>query len=375
MGTAESVVRRILETADVAVGGSRPWDLAVHDRRFYSSVLSSGTLGLGRSYMDGWWDCPSVDALIFRLLAADVRSRVRPSLGLALHYLAARFFNLQAVERAFHVGERHYDLGNDLYEAMLDRRMNYSCAYWDGARTLDEAQENKLELICRKLGLEEGMSLLDIGCGWGGLAAYAAEKYKVRVVGITVSKQQAELARCRCAGLPVEIKLEDYRTPRERFDRIVSVGMVEHVGVKNYRTFFQSASRSLAPGGLFLLHTIGSNRSSHSGDPWFHRYIFPNGMLPSIAQLSRASEGLFRMEDWHNLGPHYDKTLMAWHTNFTGSWDTLKSGYSERFYRMWTYYLLLCAGAFRARYLQLWQVVFAPGSRLSAYERPVIRIL
>jgi len=372
MSSAESAVRELLEGADVVVGGDRPWDLRVNNPRFYSRVLSSGTLGLGSSYMDGWWDCDAVDEFVFRLLTARVQNRIRPTLSLVLNFLAARVFNLQAIERAFHVGERHYDLGNDLYQSMLDERMNYSCAYWKGAQTLDEAQELKLDLICRKLRLEPGMSVLDIGCGWGALAGYAAEKYRAQVVGITVSKEQAEFVRARYAGLPVEVRLEDYRLPREKFDRIVSVGMVEHVGVKNYRTFMKAVSRSLTPDGLFLLHTIGSNRSVHAGDPWFHRYIFPNGMLPSIAQLSSASEGLFRMEDWHNIGPHYDKTLMAWHSNFTSHWDRLAKAYGERFFRMWTYYLRLSAGSFRARYLQLWQVVFAPTGNTASYERPAL---
>ena len=371
MNSTKDFVVKILESADVRVDGDRPWDLQVHDERFYSRVLSGGTMGLGEAYMDGWWDCAAVDELIFRFLTTRLQSQVRPSARLVFDYLRSRIVNLQGIKRAFHVGERHYDLGNDLYETMLDRRMNYSCAYWKDAETLEEAQERKLELICQKIGLKPGMSVLDIGCGWGGFAGYAAEKYGAQVVGLTVSQKQAEFVRVRYAGLPVEIRLQDYRLPREQFDRIVSVGMVEHVGYKNYRQFMQVAADSLKPDGLFLLHTIGSNKTVHSGDPWFNRYIFPNGMLPSIAQLSRASEGLFRMEDWHNIGPHYDKTLLAWHARFTEQRDRFSKAYGERFSRMWTYYLLLSAGGFRARAFQLWQIVFSPVASTASYERPV----
>jgi cyclopropane-fatty-acyl-phospholipid synthase len=168
-----------------------------------------------------------------------------------------------------------------------------------------------------------------------------------------------ELGRERCKGLPVEIRLQDYREVNEPFDHIVSLGMIEHVGSKNYRTYMQTAHRCLKDDGIFLLHTIGSNRSVRTTDPWIEKYIFPNSQLPSIRQLALASEGLFVMEDWQNFGVHYDKTLMAWYQNFDAGWDELKSTYSERFYRMWTYYLLSCAGSFRARKNQLWQIVFS----------------
>jgi cyclopropane-fatty-acyl-phospholipid synthase len=368
--SAKAFVLQLLESADVKIGGNRPWDIQVHNDHFYSQVLSKGTLGLGEAYMDAWWDCPALDELIERLLTSRLQEKIRPSWNLILSYLKAQIFNLQNIKRAFHVGERHYDLGNDLYQAMLDRRMNYSCAYWKGADTLDQAQEKKLEMICRKIRLEPGMRVLDIGCGWGAFAGYAAEKYDCQVVGITVSREQAEYARARYAGLPVEFRLQDYRLLQEKFDRIVSVGMVEHVGFKNYRTFMEVAARCLEPEGLFLLHTIGSNRSVHTGDPWFHRYIFPNGMLPSVTQLSQASEGLFRMEDWHNFGPDYDKTLLAWNDNFKAQEKRFREKYGERFSRMWNYYLLLSAGGFRSRTFQLWQIVFSPITGTATYERP-----
>jgi len=260
------------------------------------------------------------------------------------------------------VAKKHYDLGNDLYMAMLDEKMIYTCAYWDGAQNLDEAQEKKLELCCRKLGLMPGMKVLDIGCGWGGFAKYAAERYDVSVVGVSISKEQIEMGQQRCQRLPVTLRLQDYRdllNQDEKFDRIVSLGMFEHVGYKNYRTYFNVVSHCLKDNGLFLLQTIGANVSDTTTSSWMHKYIFPNGQLPSIAQIGAAVENIFVMEDWHNFGAYYDKTLMAWHHNFNAHWDDLKSTYDERFRRMWNYYLLSCAGGFRGRMNQLWQIVLS----------------
>jgi len=276
---------------------------------------------------------------------------------------------MQSRRRAFIIGEKHYDLGNDLFQRMLDKRMNYSCAYWKDANSLDEAQENKLDLICKKIYLEPGMRVLDIGCGWGAFGKYAAEKYGAKVVGITVSKEQVSLGKEMCKGLPVEFRLQDYREVNEQFDRIVSVGMIEHVGYKNFRQYFKIAKNNLSNDGLFLLHTIGEVRSYKSSDAWTHKYIFPNGMLPSITQISKAIEGLFVMEDWHNIGNDYDKTLLAWYNNFIAGWDYLKSKYSERFFRMWKYFLLSSAGAFRARNKnQDWQIVLSPSGVLGGYH-------
>jgi cyclopropane-fatty-acyl-phospholipid synthase len=364
----KDTVAALLSLAGIAVNGDNPWDIKVNHDNFYGRVLTTGSLGLGESYMDGWWECRQLDEFFYRLLSADIDSRVRKNWTLLSGMLRARIFNLQSKGRAFQIGKRHYDIGNDLFIDMLDKRMAYSCGYWRDAGNLDEAQEHKLDLICRKLGLQPGMKVLDIGCGWGSLVKYAAEKYEVEVVGITVSREQVELARQICHGLPVEIKLMDYRDISGRFDRIVSVGMIEHVGYKNYRTFMELTHRCLPEDGLFLLHTIGGNRSRTSVDPWINRYIFPNGMLPSIKQLGHAIEGLFGMEDWHNFSADYDKTLMAWNGRFEDSWEKLKSGYDERFHRMWRYYLLSCAGAFRARKNQLWQIVLSKRGVPGGYQ-------
>jgi cyclopropane-fatty-acyl-phospholipid synthase len=367
MNDKDTVVT-LLSPAGIAIDGDNPWDIKVKDNNFYTRVMTRGSLGLGESYMDGWWDCQRLDEFFYRVLRTDIESRVRKNWTIFISILRARVFNLQSRRRALQIGEKHYDTGNDLFINMLDKRLTYSCGYWRDAGTLDEAQENKLDLICRKLRLKPGMKVLDIGCGWGSLAKYAAEKYKVEVVGITVSREQVELARTICHGLPIEIKLMDYRDISEKFDRIVSVGMIEHVGYKNYRTFMKLVCQCLQEDGLFLLHTIGGNESRTSVDPWVNKYIFPNGMLPSIKQLGGAIEGLFVMEDWHNFSADYDKTLMVWNSRFEDSWEKLRSNYDERFYRMWRYYLLSCAASFRARKNQLWQIVLSKHGVPGGYQ-------
>jgi cyclopropane-fatty-acyl-phospholipid synthase len=365
---AKQAIQDYLSPADVQINGDRPWDIKVHDPRMYKRVLAGGSLALGESYMDSWWDCKQLDELFCKILSAGLDKKVK-SKGLIWEALKAKIFNLQSRSRAYEVGEKHYDAGNDLYKAMLDKRMVYSCGYWDDVKTLNAAQEAKLDLSCKKLGLKKGMRVLDIGCGWGSFMKYAAEKYGVESVGITISKEQVKLAMQECAGLPIEIRLQDYRELKEKFDRIISIGMFEHVGYKNYRTYMEVVHRCLKPHGLFLLHTIGGNRSVNRTDPWIEKYIFPNSMLPSAKQITTAAEGLFLLEDWHSFGTHYDKTLMAWYDNFTKSWDTVKSSYNKRFYRMWSYYLLCCAGSFRSRRNQLWQVVFSNQDVKGGYKR------
>jgi cyclopropane-fatty-acyl-phospholipid synthase len=362
------LIRDLLELAGVELDGKQPWDIQVHDDRVYKRVLTEAELGLGESFMAGWWDAERVDEFICKILRVDLQNKVRHNLKLALQLAAFRVVNMQKKSRAFIIGERHYDLGNELFTKMLDRRMNYSCAYWNDAKTLDEAQEDKLRLISEKLYLKPGMKVLDIGCGWGAFGKYAAQNYGVKVVGITVSKEQVALGRELCSGLPVELRLQDYREVNEKFDRIVSIGMIEHVGYKNYREYFNVAARCLIDDGLFLVHTIGSRVSRKSLDPWTHKYIFPNGMLPSVAQLGNAIEGLFVVEDWHNFGADYDRTLMSWYDNFMRGWDSLKGKYGDKFFRMWKYFLLSSAGAFRARYNQLWQIVLSKNGVVGGYK-------
>jgi cyclopropane-fatty-acyl-phospholipid synthase len=367
---AETYARELLSSAGISVNGGNPYDIQVHNEKFYKRVLSEGALGLGESYMDGWWDCEALDQFIDRVLCANLEAKVRGNWRYIWAVLSSRLFNLQNISRSKQVGEQHYDIDIDLYRAMLDKRMNYTCGYWKNARNLDEAQEAKLELVCKKIHLEPGMSVLDLGCGYGAFAGYAAEKYDVRVTGVTVSIRQVEYGNEMYKDLPVELKLQDYRTVDRKYDRVISIGIMEHVGYKNYRTYMEVVDRTLKDDGIAFFHTIGGNFSTTTANPWTTKYIFPNGMLPSISQLAKAMEDLFIMEDWHNFGPDYDKTLMAWHENFERAWPTLKEKHGERFYRMWRFYLLSSAGGFRSRNSQLWQVVMTrPGS-----VQPVSRI-
>jgi cyclopropane-fatty-acyl-phospholipid synthase len=367
MSRERRYLAELLAYADVGLDGARPWDLVIHDERMAARVLAQGSIGAGESYMDGWWDCAQLDEMFARVFRARLDRQLRSWRSVA-NVVLATLRNPQSQRRAFAVGQRHYDIGNDLYERMLDRRMIYSCGYWRAAENLDAAQEAKLDLVCRKLGLKPGMRVLDIGCGWGGAAQYAAERYGVNVVGITVSREQAALARERCRGLPVEILLEDYRALTGRFDRIFSIGMFEHVGWRNYRTYLDKVHALLEPDGLFLLHTIGSLVSLLTTDAWIEKYIFPNSMLPSMAQIARAAEPNWVTEDVHNFGVDYDRTLMSWLANFDAHWSEIADEYSERFHRMWRFYLSASAGGFRARKMQLWQIVMSPRGVAGGYR-------
>ncbi|WP_131110452.1 cyclopropane fatty acyl phospholipid synthase [Sulfuricystis thermophila] len=365
-----AVLAELAAIAGVRFNGDAPWDIRVHDEDVYRLILTRGPLGFGEAYMDGLWDCARLDELFYRLLKHRIDERLGGwnRLRLLGEMLRHRFLNLQSPRRAFQVGVEHYDIGNDVFAAMLDPTMSYSCAYWRDAADLAAAQQAKLDLVCRKLGLEPGERVLEIGCGWGGFAHYAATHYGVEVFGITVSKEQQRLAAERCAGLPVTIALMDYREVTGQFDKIVSIGMFEHVGPKNYPAYFEVARRALAPQGLLLLHTIGIDRTTPHTDPWIDKYIFPNGKLPSAAEIARAIDGRFVLEDWHNFGPDYDRTLMAWWDNFDRAWPALAPKYGERFRRMWRYYLMSCAGFFRSRQGQLWQIVLSRPERSGDYR-------
>ena len=356
----------LLATADIHIGGQRPWDIRFNAPGVIERAITKGNLGFGEAYMDGDWDADRLDQFFCRLLSCRLDQHFKPRKQL-LYYLSATLRNLQQGKRVWKVAQVHYDLGNEFYKTMLDPRMNYSCGYWKNADNLAAAQEAKLDLVCRKLGLQPGMRVLDIGCGWGSFMGYAAEHYGVECVGFTVSQAQADWARTQYADLPIEVRLQDYREVEGKFDRIASIGMFEHVGRKNHLEFMRVANNALTEDGLLLLHTIGKNKSRTVTDPWIEKYIFPNGDLPSIRQIADASEGFFVVEDLENFGADYDKTLMAWHANFEAAWPSFRESLGDRFYRMWRYYLLSCAGAFRARDLQLWQWVLSKGGVQGGY--------
>ncbi len=368
--TAKEKIGELLALADIELNGSEAWDLQVHDDRFYHRALGHGSVGVCEAYIDGWWDVSDIDEFFYRLHRAQLGGRIR-SLEVLWLGIKSAVFNLQRKSSATQVARQHYDIGNDLYRVMLDKNMQYTCAYWKDADNLEAAQESKLHLICRKLHLRPGMRVLELGSGFCGLARFMAKEYGCEVVTYNISKEQVAFGREWCADLPVRIEEKDYRDAiREegKFDGVAAIGLCEHIGYRNYRPFLELVRAKLKDSGLFLLHTIGGNLSKTSTDPWVDKYVFPNGMVPSIAQLGRAMENLWVVEDWHNFGPDYHKTLQAWWHNFETRYCTLdKKRYDQRFFRMWKLYLMMSAGSFRARRMQLWQIVMSTGA-ISSYE-------
>ena len=368
MSGAKQAIEKLLAQADIKINGGRLWDIKVNDELLYDRVLAKGTLGFGESYMDGWWDCEKLDEMIYRVVKARLREAIPKNLANVLRVLRSKILNLQTERRSKKVAREHYDLGNDLYMAFLDPYNQYTCGYFKNTSDLNNAQEQKLDLICKKLRLKPSDEVLDIGCGWGGFAKWAAEHYGVHVTGVSISDEQIAYARKFTAGLPVDIVKTDYRNLTGTYDKILICGMIEHVGYKNYGTIIKTVKEHLADDGLFLLHTIGRNDSATTVEPWMEKYIFPNSMLPSAEQIAKAVNGVFVMEDWHNFGQYYEQTLLAWWKNFDAARLSFKNKHGDRFYRMFRYYLLSCAGAFRARDMQLWQVVFSKQGIEGGYE-------
>jgi cyclopropane-fatty-acyl-phospholipid synthase len=366
---AERAAIALFAEAGIRINGNDPWDPKVHNATFFSRLIGQGSLGLGESYMDGDWSCASLDQFFDRVISAQLSQKVRFTPSRALLFLQARIRNLQTVKRSVQAADTHYDLPIDIFEATFDSRLTGSCAYWKDALTLEEAQTAKLDLVCRKIRLEPGNSVLDVGCGWGAFMGFAAEHYGATCHGVTISPVQAEYARKRYAGLSVHPRLEDYRFyTGPTVDHAVSMGMFEHVGSKNYRTYFQSVRRQMREDGIFLLHTIWENERYPTIEPWQNKYIFPNGDLPSVGEITTAVEGLFVVEDLHNFGPYYDKTLMAWNDKFQSNRASMASRHGERFCRMWEYYLLQSAGAFRSRHISVGQFVLSPNGVRDGYE-------
>lgn len=371
-GRGANAVAAALAPAGITLNGGQPWDPRVCDPRFFGRLMRGGLVALGDAYVDGDWECERLDQFFDRAGRADLPARLPPTPNLWRDFLAQRLFNLQSLGRAKRNARAHYNIGNDLFEVMLDPTMTYTCAYWKNARTLEEAQTAKLDLVCRKLGLAPGMRVLDIGCGWGSFARHAAKTHGARVVGITLSQEQLAFGKRFCAGLEVDLQLADYRLAKGTFDRVVSLGMFEHVGPGNYGVFMDALGARLADDGLALLHFFASRDpfpNLHSGEVnWITKHIFPGMVVPSLGQVGRALDGRFVLEDLHNFGVHYDPTLMAWHANFERGWPMLAEKYGERFARMWRYYLLSCAGSFRARKYQLWQTVLSKRGVPGGYE-------
>lgn len=371
MADAKSKIQSLLSIAQITVNGPEPWDIQVKDESLYNRLLSAGSVGLGESYMDGWWWAKSLEQFFTRLVKSRIEEHISWNIPTLLLFLKSSFLNMQTLRRSKKVAREHYDIGNDLYMAFLDPYNQYTCGYFKNTEDLNTAQEQKLDLICRKLMLKPQDRVLDIGCGWGGFSKFASERHGCHVTGVSISEEQIRYAREFCKGLPVDIKYADYRNLSGKYDKILICGMIEHVGYKNYPVLMKKVHHLLKDDGLFLLHTIGSNKSNKATDPWFSKYIFPNSMVPSVKQLSGAFEGLFVMEDWHNFGAYYVNTLKAWMENFSTNWDQFKDQYGDRFYRMWEYYLMSSAGFFESRVGQLWQIVLSKEGITGGY--PVVR--
>ncbi len=356
---SKKIIASLLDKAGIKINGNNPYDIQVHNEKLYDRVLRQGSLGLGESYMDGWWDCQKLDEFFLRIFKIKLDEKVSFNIYDLFFYSKALLFNMQSKLQSKKVAKEHYDLDNKLYESFLDPYNQYTCGYFKNTNDLNVAQEHKMDLICKKLKLKPEDKILDIGCGWGGFAKYASEHYKCHVTGVTISDEQYKYAKNFCKDLPIDILKKDYRDLKGKFDKILVCGMIEHVGCKNYDKFMKKVYSLLNNNGFFLLHTIGNHKSLRSTDLWIDKYIFPGGVIPSLCLISKAIQKYFTMEDWHNFGSDYDKTLMAWYQNFENNWNNIKSNYDDKFYKMWKYYLLSCAGSFRARKNQLWQIVLS----------------
>ncbi len=323
--TRKAFISSLLPQASIS--RNRPWDIQVHNKALYAQGLNRGSLRFGESYLQGWWDAERLDRCFTRILQARLEKKIKTH---DLFWLKLKTYltNRQTIKRAFKVGEVHYDLGNTFFEAMLGKTMVYTCAYWKGAETPDDAQTAKLDLVCRKLQLAPGITLLDINCGWGSSMRYAAQNYGANCTGISVSREQITFGAERCAGLPIIFQWMDYRDIDRQYDRVASIGMFKHVGKKNYAAFSDVARRATKADGLFLLHSIGS-RSSVVGvpEPWLNKYIFPNGEIPALNGIITPEIPLFVLGNLHNFGSDYDKTLMAWHANFEANWTRFSSAF------------------------------------------------
>lgn len=360
MSNQQQKIEQILQGTGIKINGKNPWDIKINNNGFFKRVLTEGEMGFGESYMDGWWDCDDLEEMFYRMFRANLENKIKKDFKLTAWLLVNKFVNISTKERSKKVGELHYDAGNDLYEIMLGKWMTYTGDYWKNAKSLEQAQEAKLDLICRKLDLKKGQRILDIGCGFGNFCRFAASKYGVHATGVTVSKEQAKYGQEAGKGLPVDIKVKDYRDVTGKYDHVVSIGMFEHVGHKSYRSFMELVNRSLSDKGLFFMEVSGSNVSVYGNThPWGEKYIFPNSHLPSLAQIGKATEELFIMEDLQNIGYDYYLSIMEWEKRFEKGWPKIAEKYGERFYRMWRLYLLSMGAMGRTRTVQNWQMVFS----------------
>ena len=327
-----------------------------------------GLFGLGEAYVDGKFESQDLEGLLLAFAESPHAKRASWTGAMWRLFLEGALKNTQVGARAFEVARHHYDLGNDLFRVMLDPSMSYTSGLFEGeTTTLAAAQEAKLRRLCQKLRLAPGMRVLDIGCGWGNFALFAASHYGVEVTGLTVSEEQLRYIEGVKGQLPIDILLCDYNkfNPGKPFDRIVSIEMIEAVGKKNLNGYFASVSRSLKPGGRFALQAICGDTFNRYSQPalnqfilWLMKNIFPNGYIPNLEELIRPARGEFVLESLSELPGSYERTLRAWNDNFNAGFSDLAAKYSPRFKRMWNFYLLGCAAMFVSRLVQVHHLVF-----------------
>jgi cyclopropane-fatty-acyl-phospholipid synthase len=377
---AEKGLKLLLAGADIEVGRSPSAEIIVHDDSFYRDVLTTGSLGLGDSYIDGKWDCEKIDELIYKILTLGIHQKLAPVYNIAGE-IKRRALNLQSRERAKQVIEEHYDLPSEFYASFLDPYFQYTCARFEGTADLDKAQEIKMGNICKKLGLKAGDKVMDIGGGWGGLAHFMASNCGVEPTVVTLSKTQAEHIK-RTRGDEIKVQLCDYRDiPDElngRFDAVTAVGILEHIGHQNYADFMGAVDRVLKPSGKLLIHTLYTPQSRPVSNAWLHKHIFPNGELAPREMIEENLSSDFEPADGPNgeksteepafedITPNYFPTLHTWKDRLTESQKAGKINLSEREFRKWIYYFMSCAGAIKAGHMRVGQFLYGKKAKTPA---------
>jgi len=383
LGLFRKTLARIVETGNVTLidhtgsrhrfgdGAGTPVAFKLHDPALYRKLIFDPQLQIGEAYMDGTLTVEQGTLYdMIEVLTANIAKHSNPSILFdrlaGFRYLTRRFQQFNRLKRSRRNVAHHYDLDSGIYDLFLDEDLQYSCGYFrHHGDTLEDAQLAKKRHLAAKMDIKSGQKILDLGCGWGGLALYLAGVADVEVVGITLSERQLEIARERARKLGlhrrVEFRLQDYRTLDERFDRIVSVGMFEHVGINHYGGYFQKINELLGGDGVALVHSIGRADGPSFTNPWIAKYIFPGGYIPAMSEVIPAIEqtGLY-CTDIEVLRLHYAETLKAWRQRFVAAWDEAARIYDERFCRMWEFYLAASEASFRYQHMIVFQMQMSP---------------
>lgn len=355
----------LLREANIEPNGASPWDPQIKDERFYRTVLLRGSVGLGDAYLNGWWECADISGFILRIIKSGIHLRV-PRVDIFLRRLRFGLIDAQNRIRSKRVAELHYDEDPYIFEVMLGSTNSYTCARWKGVITLDAAQQQKMDLLCKKAGLSSGMTVLDIGSGWGGFLAYAAERYQVRGIGLTISKTQLDYARKRYGNLPVEFRLQDYRDFVGGVDAVVSICVIEHVGSDHYREYFQKVRETLTrEDGFFAMQCILACDTQARMDPWTEKHIFPNGILPTLERIENAVEGILHIVDREFFRDDYVRTFSAWYENLVRNKNAIIARCGVRYFRKYEYYLCLYIAGFGSGRIDVGQFVLSPTPHLN----------